>query len=147
VPVEVGAALLSDSAHHLDHATEHSTHIRHQLHAAPWYSPAWQTVTFYYWSYFLSLSLTRLTGLTGIFLTRDLASSLSSLANARIHSGPWTLQCRPVSSSAHQQVELRKPARTRLHDLVWFLWLETINGCVNEVDPDERDPLHSRSER
>jgi len=143
-PNEVGAALLGDSAYHLDHAAEHSAHIRHQLAGDRWFSGAWQTVTFYYWSYYLAVSLTRLTGTTGVFLSSDVASVLATLSGGRISPGPWTIECKPVTTVGHREVELRRPARSRIHELIWYQCFKTLKDCTTETAADQRHGLEDR---
>jgi hypothetical protein len=145
VPTEVGGALFSDSAFHLDHATEHAVHLRHELNSGRWRSGAWLTVTFYYWAYFVVLSLTRTTGLTGVFLTRDIASDLSTLAGgAPFGAGPVTMICKPSTSIGHRDIELRRTGRSRLHDLTWYLWFETLREARKEAASTQRDPAEDR---
>jgi hypothetical protein len=60
--VDTGAALLAEAGLLLDHAQEHSIHVRHQLASGRWFSAAWMSVSIYYWSYYLVLALTRMMG-------------------------------------------------------------------------------------
>lgn len=143
-PLEIGAALLSDSAFHLDHAAEHSIHIRHQLAAGLWFSRAWQTVTFYYWSFFLALSITRLTGTTCAFLSRDLALKLSAISGGGVGSGAWAIRCRAATSLGHRDVELRRSQKSRLHELVWSQLFELFESCLLEADGGQGNWLEER---
>jgi hypothetical protein len=82
-------------------------------------------VTFYYWSYFLALALTRMLGRTVWFLDADAVRGLSSLAP---HSSPpartagagtFALSCGPAVSSNEREIYVIKSKETRLHEHVW----------------------------
>jgi hypothetical protein len=76
-------ALLAEAAYYLDHAAKHSVTVRNQIAASHWYSSAWLCVTFYYWAFFLGLSLSRLIGNTAIFLSKTDVSQLIVLSGGR----------------------------------------------------------------
>jgi hypothetical protein len=123
-PDEIGTALFSEVEHFLDAAAEHQASLWQHVNASEWLSPAWMAVTFYYWAFFLCLSLTRLIGQTVWFIDRPAAKALSALAPAPA-SGPgagcFLLSCGPVTTLSERQITLRKTGG-RLHDELWIRW-------------------------
>jgi hypothetical protein len=132
-PQEVGSALFAEAAFFLDHASEHSVTTRHQLSSSKWNSAAWLVVTFYYWSFFLILSITRMLGKTGWFLTKDETDKLRRLANTAgpaPGAGPYALECGAPSTMSQIVVTLKKAAGSRVHDLAWRLMFDEIRALV-----------------
>ena len=128
---EIACALLSEAAFLLDGAAEHSVTVRNHLSAGRWYSSAWLCVTFYYWAFFLALSLTRMSGNTAVFLTKTSAANLHALSGSTgpaPGSGPFILECSPAPTVGYLNVSLRKAKRTRLHDLIWRMTFDQIRA-------------------
>lgn len=126
---EVACALYSEAALLLDSAAEHSVTIRDNLSAGRWYSAAWLCVTFYYWAFFLALSLTRMTGNTAIFLSSNDVSNLHTLSGSIGPSpgaGPFILECKAAQTVGYLDVSLKKASRSRLHDLIWRMTFDQI---------------------
>jgi hypothetical protein len=144
---EMGGALVSEAALHLDHATEHAVSVRHQLSSGRWYSAAWLCVTFYYWLFFLVVSITRMLGRTGVFLSKADAHFLQSLAGlgaSRLGAGPAILECGPSPTASVIEVKLAKASRSRLHDLMWRLMFEQIRESVNLAKTSGADQSEMR---
>lgn len=131
-PNEIGAALFSDAAFHLDHACEHSVTVRDQLSSGRWYSAAWMCVTFYYWSFFLAVSITRMVGYTGLFLGKPEVDSLVTLSGSPTNAGPgaYVLQCGSPTTLSQLTVNIKKAGKSRLHDLIWRMLADEIKNCA-----------------
>ncbi|MBR0792145.1 hypothetical protein JQ631_23930 [Bradyrhizobium manausense] len=144
--VEIAAALHSEVAFYLDHATEHSVTLRHQLSSGRWSSPAWLCVTFYYWAFFLALGLTRVLGKTAVFLERKQVQDLHRLSSAASPSpgaGAFVMECVPSSTVAYADVKLTKSNQTRVHNLVWQLLTDEIAKLVKlTISGDDEDRLY-----
>jgi hypothetical protein len=134
--VDIGAVLLAESGLMLDQAQEHSIQCRHQLASGQWFSPAWMSVSLYYWAYFLVLALTRMTGRTPWFLTHEEVAVLKGLAPGSppaIGPGPRIVTCGVYASATVRRVEIRQAPQTRLHDVVWRLWFTLIRDLVRPL--------------
>ena len=108
-PADFGGALLSDAAYHLDHALEHQASIMRTLLSGQWSSPAWQVVTFYYWSYFIAMALSRMLGRTVWFITPELARQFTTLAptgSASLTRGTYELTCGAALSAGSREIFL-----------------------------------------
>lgn len=130
-PADFGGALLSDAAYHLDHALEHQASLMRTLLTGQWSSPAWQVVTFYYWSYFVAMALSRMLGRTVWFITPEVATQFTRLAptgSASLTRGTYEVTCGGALSAGTREILLVKRPR-RLHEQLWT----TIFGLINEV--------------
>jgi hypothetical protein len=118
--VEIGSALLSDSEHFLDHASEHHATLLTWIDQGVWHSPGWSVVTIYYWAFFLALALTRLVGRTSWFLDREALTRFRQLANSSVQppAGALDLSVGPYVGSVDRRVLLR-PTKKQFHDAVW----------------------------
>jgi hypothetical protein len=126
---EVASALHAEASFHLDHAAEHSVTIRNQLHANRWYSAGWLCVTFYYWAFFVALSITRMLGKTALFLSRDNVRQLHTISRATTTSpgaGAFIFECTPAATLSYADVSLKKSTQTRVHNLIWNLLSEQL---------------------
>jgi hypothetical protein len=145
VPHELGSALMSDAAFHLDHASEHAVSVRHQLSSDRWFSSAWLTVTMYYWAYYLVMSLTRTLGKTALFLSREDSNALAVLGGIQnFGSGPVSLESGPIEATSYRAVRLHRSGRSRLHDLTWLLWFEQLKDAVRRAGSARADGLEPR---
>lgn len=152
--IEIGGALFSEAAFFLDHASEHSVTVRHQLVAGRWYSSAWLCVTMYYWAFFLALSLTRMIGRTGWFLNKENARRLAALATAGAGNpgaGPFVVECLAQTSTSQRDIVLRKASKSRMHDLAWQILFEEIGsllmvGAKNGASAEELRVYHVLNE-
>lgn len=136
-PTDFGGALLSDAAFHLDHALEHQTSLMKTLSSHEWSSPAWQVVTFYYWSYFAAMALSRLLGETVWFVTPAVAQQFSRLAatgSARVTQGTYELSCGASLSAGTRELALVKRSR-RLHEQLWATMFRLLGSVYDEVGP------------
>lgn len=126
---DIGSTLLSDASFNADHAIEHSLSLRNHLSCGRWNSPAWTSVTFYYWAFHAALAITRLLGSTTWFISAASAQSLRTLSPAgttRLGAGPYTLTCEQMLSSTQREVYLAKSGQTRVHDAIWHPWFAEI---------------------
>jgi hypothetical protein len=144
--VDIGSALLSDASFHADHAVEHAVTLRNQLGGGKWTSPAWQAVTFYYWSYHAIVALSRILGRTVLFVSGPLASSLTTLATngVRIGAGPYTLECGMDLSANQREVRLRRSNQTRAHDALWHLWFEGVRKLAGGFQKSKSTDAEAR---
>jgi hypothetical protein len=123
-PTDIGSALLSEVEHFLDSAAEHQVSLWRHVNSAEWLSPAWMVVTFYYWSFFLCMAMTRLLGRSVWFLDRRSVRSLCALApgsSASPGAGCFSFECGPVTSLSERRVMLVK-TNGRIHDELWAQW-------------------------
>ncbi|MEY9181667.1 MULTISPECIES: hypothetical protein [Bradyrhizobium] len=144
--VEIAAALHSEVAFYLDHAAEHSVTLRNQLGSGRWFSTGWVCVTFYYWAFFLALSLTRMLGRTAVFLEKPQVQSLhtlSAMASPSPGAGAFVMECSPSNTLAYADVKLTKSSQTRVHNLVWQLVAEEIAKLAKlTISGDDEDRLY-----
>lgn len=132
---DFGSALLSDCAFHLDHALEHQASLRKVLETSTWVSPAWQVVTFYYWSYFSAMALSRLLGRSVWFITADLARQFNTLAPAGVAAlskGTYEFVCAAHVSAGFREVRLAKRTR-RVHEQLWSTTFGTLENIFNTL--------------
>jgi hypothetical protein len=140
--VEIGAALLADVEHLLDHSAEHNACIHDALTLGNWSSPAWTTVTAYYWAFFSVLALTRLNGRSAWFLDRGALSNFRTLAGASDQpgAGPFRLVVGPYTSATSRRIDLH-PSRAQFHDSVWTVFHASVSevfaNCDRNTSPNE----------
>jgi len=123
-PADIGGALLADVEHFLDCAAEHQVSLWRHVNTAHWLSPAWMSVTFYYWAFFLGLTITRLLGRTVWFLDKETVRALLAAAPAPAKSpgsGCFVFSCGAVTSLSERDLTLTK-AGGRVHDELWSQW-------------------------
>jgi hypothetical protein len=139
---DFGSALLSDAECLLDHASEHQVHLWKQINSQEWSSPTWQAVTVYYWSYYLTLAITRLTGRTAWFIDKDHAKALKTLApgTPAPSAGCFRLECGPYVSATERKILLMKRG-SRVHDEIWRLWF---GGCKDRLRLPSSGTLEDR---
>jgi hypothetical protein len=145
-PADFGGALLSDAAYHLDHALEHQASLMRTLSSGQWSSPAWQVVTFYYWSYFVAMALSRLLGRTVWFITPDVANQFSRLAptgSVSLPRGTYELACGQALSAGTREILLVKRSR-RLHEQLWTTVFGLLSDIYNEVGAGVASPQEER---
>lgn len=145
-PTDFGGALLSDAAFHLDHALEHQTSLMKTLASGQWSSPAWQVVTFYYWSYFCAMALSRLLGRTVWFVTPTVAQQFTGLAatgSARVTQGTYELRCGGSLSVGMRELALVKRPR-RLHEQLWTTTFDLLTSLYQEVGAGVAAPEEER---
>jgi len=145
-PSDFGGALISDAAFHLDHALEHQASLMNTLGGGHWSSPAWQIVTFYYWSYYSAMALTRLLGKTVWFVTPAVAGQFSRLAatgSPRVTKGTYELSCGAIISAGSRDLEILKKQR-RVHEQLWSTMFGLLNSVYQEVGAGVATPLEER---
>jgi hypothetical protein len=143
---DVGSALLTDAECCLDNAAEHQVSLWRHIHSEEWLSPAWLAVTFYYWSFYLALAMTRMTGKTAWFLTKDVVRDFAKLAptpSANPGGGCFRLQCGQQTSATDRELSLDK-SDTRIHDEIWQIWLKGCTSRVERLASTTGDPLEER---
>lgn len=141
---EIGAALLADTEHLMDHAAEHQAHVHDAVTLGSWYSPAWTVVTAYYWAFFSVLALGRLTGHTAWFLDRSAVGELRTLAGAAQQpgAGAMYLKLEPRIAATTRTV-LLEPSKAQLHDAVWTSAHKLITDVFAHSNQDA-DPIEYR---
>lgn len=143
---EIGSALLTDAEYLLDGAAEHQVMLWKQINSADWLSPAWLAVTTYYWAFYLLLALTRLTGHTAWFLTRDIVRNLRVLAPHATRvpgAGCFKLQCGTQQSVTVRELLLTK-TDGRIHEVLWRMWFQNCASKVKRLSPGASDSLEER---
>jgi hypothetical protein len=143
---DFGGALLSDAAFHLDHALEHQVTLMNSIKSGQWSSPAWQVVTFYYWSYYVAMAFTRMLGETVWFVTPDVASQFSRLApsgSATLTKGTYEIACGSSVSAGFREVLLTGRSR-RVHEQLWTTTFRIINSLFSDVGHGVATPLEER---
>jgi hypothetical protein len=129
---DFGSALLTDVECLLDNAAEHQVSLWQHIHSPGWLSPAWLSVTVYYWAFYLSLAITRLTGRTAWFLTKEITRDLRTLGPtvpAAPGAGCFKLMCGAPVNSTDRELILEK-TKSRIHDEIWQLWFD---GCSSRM--------------
>jgi hypothetical protein len=145
-PADFGGALLSDAAYHLDHALEHQASLMRTLLSSQWSSPAWQVVTFYYWSYFVAMALSRMLGRSVWFITPELARQFTRLApagSASLKRGTYELTCGAALGAGSREIHLVQRSR-RLHEQLWATIFDLISEMYSEVGPGVASPREER---
>ncbi|WP_406694426.1 hypothetical protein V5E97_25455 [Singulisphaera sp. Ch08] len=146
--VEIGSALLSDAEHLLDHAAEHQVLIYRTINMKDWSSPAWLVVTFYYWSFFLALSLTRLLGQTVWYLDQEAVEGFSIAAPnppvKKVGAGTFGLACGSKLNSTEREVILCKSKESRLHEHLWKLFFKICKAKLSKFQAGTFDGLEER---
>jgi hypothetical protein len=119
-PAEFADALFADVEFLLDQAAEQRAALRHAIHKTEWNSPAWTTVTAYYWSFFSALALTRIVGHSTWFLSKVEVQYLVSLAKTVTGKpGAGTMYFDIVPQpSGDSEMRLTGSGRNN-HDAVW----------------------------
>lgn len=144
---DFGSALLTDAEHLLDNAAEHQVSLWNYINSNEWLSPAWTGVTFYYWAYFLGLALTRLTGRTAWFLTKETAKrfkqSAPASASAPPGAGCFRLSCGAMASATDRELMLEK-RDSRVHDELWQLWLSDCADKARRLSSGSSTSLEER---
>jgi hypothetical protein len=143
---DFGSALLTDVEHLLDCAAEHQVTIWKHVNQCEWLSPAWLGVTVYYWSYFLVMAITRLTGRTAWFLTKDYVRDLRKLGPTTTiapGAGCFRLVCGPTASLTDRAIVLEKSDK-RVHEEIWRLWFTGCRERLSAISTAASDPLESR---
>jgi hypothetical protein len=134
-PSDFGGALISDAAFHLDHALEHQASLMNAVLGDRWSSPAWQVVTFYYWSYFSAMALSRLLGKSVWFVTPTVAqqfSALTTTGSPQVTKGTYELSCGNSLGAESRNVDLSKKQR-RLHEQLWSTMFGLVSSVYQEV--------------
>lgn len=129
-PADFGSALLGDAEFFLDHAVEQQASVWALLTSSKWVSPAWTVVSFYYWSYFLVIALTRLLGTSVWFMDADTHLRFRRLGppiSRPPGAGAYRVSCGNMLSATTREVTLKKGAG-RTHEELWKLWF---NLCSN----------------
>ena len=143
---EIGSVLLADAENLLDAAAEQQVCIWRHINANYWLSPAWLSVTTYYWAFFLLLALTRLLGKTTWYVDREVGLRLVRLANiqsARPGQGCFRLVV------GKRVIDLRSPidiaqTRRRVHDETWRNWDQI---CRQDLAPLLQGTANSMEDR
>jgi hypothetical protein len=143
---EIGSVLLADAENLLDAAAEHQVSIWRHINANYWLSPAWLSVTTYYWAFFLLLALSRLLGKTTWYIDREVGLRLVRLANiqsARPGQGCFRLEVGKELSISGRQLTLRKRGG-RVHDEIWRNWDQI---CRQDLSPLLQGTANSMEDR
>lgn len=143
--VDVGGALLSDAQLHLAHAAEHKAATWNDLRSGQWNSPAWLTVTFYYWAYFAAMALTRMLGDTVWFVNDATAAQLRTLSptGSKTGAGTYEFRCESQVSVTDRQVRLRKRSG-RIHEQLWQTVFGLLDKIQRSVPQGSADPIEDR---
>lgn len=144
--VDVGATLLSDAKFHLDHAVEHQAALLHDLRSGQWNRPAWLLTTFYYWSYFAAMSLTRMLGDTVWFVNDSVAAQLSKLASSatgKLGAGTFQFICDAAVSASDRTLTMKKRSR-RIHEQLWRTTFDLLDGLYKSGSLIGLDPREQR---
>lgn len=145
-PTDIGSALLADVEHFLDSSAEHQVSLWQHVNTSAWISPAWMTVTFSYWAFFLCLALTRLLGRTVWFMDRQAVRALVALAPQPAQtpgSGCYVLSCGPITSLSERDLTLTKTPG-RLHDELWQQWSGICESKLNRLAAGSSMSLEDR---
>ena len=146
---DIGGALLTDADYLLDAATEHQATLWRQINTAEWTSPGWVIVTFYYWSFFMVLALTRILGRTSWYIAREPAQNLVRLAPVTVQSpgaGCYRLALGQPLSVTDRELQLRRSAN-RIHDDIWRVFDDLcrthLQPAANRAANDLEDRLYT----
>lgn len=132
---DFGSAILTDVEFLLDNAIEHQVSLWKHVNSEEWISPAWLAVTAYYWSFYLSQAMTRLTGLTAWFLNKNVECNLKALgpsSGASPGAGCFRLICGPHTTMTERIVTLKK-SDSRVHDEVWRILFGVCERLVKNM--------------
>ncbi len=142
--LEVGSTLLADAEYLLDHAAEQRATVRRCVTDSIWHSPAWASVTSYYWAFFCAMALTRLTGRSTWFLDKPAITELKILAGAVTQpgAGALLLSVGPYVSGTNRELTLR-PSRSQLHDALWHCLDRLVADVFANAD-QQANPLEFR---
>ncbi len=134
---EIGATLVADAEYLLDNSAEHQASLHDAVEGSSWYSPAWSLITAYYWSFYATLALTRLTGTSTWFLDRTALAAFRDLAGASQQppAGAMRLRLGVFVSAATREMTL-EATKAQLHDAVWRIFRELANDVLQKSDQD-----------
>lgn len=144
--VDFGSALLGDTEFFLDHAAEHQVSTWNSIRGTDWFSPAWLIVTFYYWAFFLTLALARMTGYSPWYLDHDANQRLAKLApigSRHPGAGSFRLTCGAFLSANDREITLRKSS-SRIHDELWQIWFDLCNTFLKKYSSSLGSQLEQR---
>ncbi len=117
---EMANVIFADVEFLLDQAAEQRAALKIAATTLPWDSPAWTTVTAYYWSFFSALALTRIIGRSTWFLDKSALLDLRALANVatgRPGAGTLLFEVLPQQNS-DCELHLTESGRNN-HEAVW----------------------------
>ena len=134
---EIANVVFADVEYLLDQAAEQRAALRVNAMTQPWASPAWTTVTAYYWSFFSALSLTRLTGKSTWFMDKAALMDLKALAAVSTgRPGAGTLLFEVFQqSSGESEMHLTESGRNN-HEAVWHCFAQLVNRLFKATDKD-----------
>jgi hypothetical protein len=127
--------MLADVEFLLDQAAEQQAALKLNATSLPWASPAWTTVTAYYWSFFSALALTRITGKSTWFLDKPALLELSALATVstgRPGAGTLFFEIHPQKNN-DSEIQLFGSGRNN-HDAVWYCFARLIDRIFAATD-------------
>lgn len=132
---EIGGTLMADAEYLLDNSAEHQASVHDAVTGAVWYSPAWLLITAYYWSFFSTLALSRLTGKSTWFLDRQALSIFRKLGGVSQQppAGAMRLRVGTFISAINREITL-EPSGSQLHDAVWKAFKELADDIFGKVD-------------
>ncbi len=143
---DFGGALLTDVELLLDNAAVHQVSLWRHINLTAWLSPAWLGVTFYYWAFYLTLAITRLTGKTAWFLTKDVARDFKTMGPA-FHASPgagcYRLICGAPTTLTDRTLLLEK-TNARIHDEIWRLWFGACSAKIKQFSTGSSSSLEER---
>lgn len=144
-PVDIGGVLVSEAEALLDHATEHQTAIWQQVYSTGWTSHAWQVVTFYYWSYYLAMAITRMLGNTVWFIDKHVASQFSTLSATpqKVNPGTFKVHCGQNISVTEREILLHQSSY-RSHDQLWKTWISIVDLKLSGYKKSSTNTLEER---
>ena len=144
--VDFGSALLADVESLLDSAAEHQASLRLHIASDQWLSPAWVGVTVYYWSYYLAMAITRLTGSTVWHLLPGAVQDLKRLGPSGITvpgGGCFRVICGSATSTTERGLILKK-TDGRIHDELWRHWFRTCKNLMSKFAAGSSTSLEDR---
>src|SRR5262249_55065260 len=109
---------------------------------------AWLVVTFYYWSFFLAMSLTRLLGRTVWYLDQEAVEGFSVSAptppSKKVGTGSFTLSCGPPVSGSERELIISKSKESRLHEHLWKMFFSMCDNKIKQYPAGTLDNLEER---
>jgi hypothetical protein len=132
---ELADVLFADVEFLLDQAAEQRTALKLAVQNVGWHSPAWTTVTAYYWSFFSALALTRMVGRSTWFLNKEAVQYLVSLAQTvtgKPGAGTLFFDIEP-QAGGDCEMHLVGSGRNN-HDAVWHRLKELVTRIFASTD-------------
>jgi hypothetical protein len=144
--VDLGNCFLSEAEFLLDHVAEHRVTVWRDISSSGWVSPAWLTVTVYYWAFFSALAISRLIGSALHYLTRDNLRIFKSLITGACNAGGGAYEFifEKELSITKSQYSLKHSRNSNYHEAVWKHLAKVLFDTYRNYADEQNNSLEYR---